>query len=157
MSYTGEDFQNAEWVKAFVVKLRENEVNARADMYHLKLGQDLPQWMTNELILADKVILICDKYYVQKADSRNGGVGWEAMIIQGDMLAHNHSDKYICIVREKSIDQAIPIFMKSRYALHWMEKEITDEKFKELLYWLFECNMEPEIGEIPRYIYDKVN
>ena len=156
VSYTGENPKNREWVKEFVTKLRKNGVNARVDLFHLKPGQDLPQWMTNELIMADKVLLICDKYYVQKADSRNGGVGWEAMIIQGDMLAHNHSDKYTCIVREESIDQAMPIFMRSRYALRWMETEITESKFKELLYYLFDCNMEPEIGPIPQDVYDKI-
>lgn len=156
VSYTGENSQNREWVKEFVIKLRNNGVNARVDIYHLMPGQDLPQWMTNELIMADKVLLICDKHYVQKADSRNGGVGWEAMIIQGDMLANNHSGKYICIVREESIDQAMPIFMKSRYALHWMEPEITEKKFEELLYCLFDCNIEPELGKPPQYIEDKM-
>ena len=112
--------------------------------------------MTNELIMADKVLLICDKYYVQKANFRKGGVGWEAMIIQGDMLANNHSDKYICIVREESIDQGIPIFMKSRYSLQWIEKDIEENRFEQLLYFLFDCNIEPEIGPIPHFIYDKM-
>ncbi len=52
--------------------MRECGVNARLDMFYLKLGQDLPQRMTNELIMADKVLLICDKYYAEKADNRNG-------------------------------------------------------------------------------------
>lgn len=155
ISYTGENPANREWVKAFTTKLRQNGVNARVDLFHLKPGHDLPQWMTNELIMADKVLLICDKYYVEKADSRKGGVGWEAMIIQGDLLSQNHSDKYLCIVREESIDQAMPIFMKSRYALQWVETEIAGEKFEELLYFLFDCNLEPEMGPVPQIIYDK--
>lgn len=154
ISYTGENMTNRGWVKEFATQLRKNGINARVDLFHLKPGQDLPQWMTNELIMADKVLLICDKYYVEKADSRKGGVGWEAMIIQGDMLAQNHSDKYMCIVREESIDQAMPIFMKSRYALQWVETDFTGKKFTELLYFLFDCNLEPEIGPIPKFIYD---
>lgn len=82
ISYTGTDLQNRKWVKNFACKLRECGVNARLDMFHLKPGQDLPQWMTNELIMADKVLLICDKYYAEKADNRKGGVGWETMIIR---------------------------------------------------------------------------
>lgn len=155
ISYTGENPANREWVKAFATKLRQNGINARVDLFHLKPGYDLPQWMTNELIMADKVLLICDKYYVEKADSRKGGVGWEAMIIQGDLLSQNHSDKYVCIVREDSIDQAMPIFMRSRYALQWVETEIAGKKFEELLYFLFDCNVEPEIGPVPQFIYDR--
>lgn len=69
----------------------------------------MPQWMTNELIMADKVLLICDKYYAEKADNRKGGVGWETMIIQGDMLSKQEQNKYIAILRDKDIDQSLPI------------------------------------------------
>ena len=42
--------------------------------------------MTNEAIQADKVILICDQFYAEKANVLKGDVGWDPMIIQGDML-----------------------------------------------------------------------
>lgn len=60
ISYTGADPENRKWGKSFVCKLRENGVNARVDIFNLKLGADLPQWMTNELCMADKIILVCD-------------------------------------------------------------------------------------------------
>lgn len=34
---------------------------------------------------ANKVIVICDEMYKRKADGRLDGVGWETMIIQGDI------------------------------------------------------------------------
>jgi hypothetical protein len=46
---------------------------------------DLQQWMSNELSMADKVLVVCDEVYKRKADGRLGGVGWETMIIQGDI------------------------------------------------------------------------
>jgi hypothetical protein len=46
---------------------------------------DLQQWMCNELSMARKVVVVCDESYKQKADGRLGGVGWETMIIQGDI------------------------------------------------------------------------
>lgn len=156
ISYTGEDPENRKWVKNFVCKLRENGVNARVDMYHLKPGHDLPQWMTNELIMADKVLLICDKYYVKKADSRNGGVGWETMIIQGDMMIHSQSNKYICIIREENINDGIPLYAKTKFSLQWTRPEILEEDFHELLYYLFDIDIEPELGQIPKDILDKI-
>jgi len=74
ISYASSDIKNRNWVKDFTCRLRECGVNARLDMFHLKPGQDLPQWMTNELIMADKVLLICDKYYAEKADHRKGAL-----------------------------------------------------------------------------------
>lgn len=156
ISYTGENPNNRQWVKTLVCKLRENGVNARVDMFHLKPGNDLSQWMTNELIMADKVLLICDQYYVKKADSRNGGVGWETMIIQGDMMTHTQSNKYICIVREKNIDEGIPIYAKTKYSLQWIKPEILEEDFHELLYYLFDIDVEPELGDIPIDIKKKL-
>jgi len=156
ISYTGENPENRKWVKNFVCKLRENGVNARVDMYHLKPGHDLPQWMTNELIMADKVLLICDKFYAKKADSRNGGVGWETMIIQGDMMIHTQSNKYICIIREENFDDGIPLYAKTKFSLQWTSSEILEEDFHELLYYLFDIDIEPELGEIPKDILDKI-
>ena len=157
ISYTAADLANRNWVKQFVCKLRESGVDARVDIFHLKPGQDLPQWMTNELIMADKVLLICDKYYAEKADSRRGGVGWETMIIQGDMLSHQEQNKYIAILRDENIDQSLPIYIKSRYALNWAEDGKADREFDELLLYLFDCDTEPPIGEIPLHILARLD
>lgn len=154
ISYAGDDKENAKWVKNLATRLRLNGIEARLDKFHLNAGVDLPQWMTNELIMADKVILVCDYNYMVKADVRKGGVGWETMIIQGDMLSHGETKtKYIALVRESEIDKALPIYMKSKLAINWGKKnEINEEEFKELLLTLFDCDIEPELGEIPNFI-----
>ncbi len=141
ISYTGTNMNNRTWVKNFAYKLRESGVDARLDMFHLKPGQDLPQWMTNELLMADKVLLICDKYYAEKADNRNGGVGWETMIIQGDMLSRQEQNKYAVILRDKDIDQSIPVYARSKYALNWTNEEQIEQQFNDLLLYLFDCDI----------------
>ena len=155
LSYTGVNPDNRKWVSNFATKLRRSGVNTRLDIWHLKPGQDLAQWMTNEVIMADKVLLICDKYYAEKSNTKTGGVGWETMIIQGDMLSNEHSSKYIVILRD-SIDESIPIYMKSRYSMNWTDEKQEDEKFRELLFCLFDCEIEPELGEIPEFIKEKL-
>lgn len=156
ISYAGNDQNNSLWVKNLASKLRENGVDARLDVFHLKPGRDLPQWMTNELIMADKVLLICDRFYAEKADSRKGGVGWETMIIQGDMLSHADTGKYICIVKDKEIDKGLPIYVRSKYSVHWPDGNFSEEDFKILLYDIFDCDTEPELGEIPAFIREKM-
>lgn len=154
ISYTGANEKNKNWVKLLAGVLRNNGVDARIDIYCLQPGNDLPQWMTNEIILADKVLLICDKYYAQKADARGGGVGWETMIIQGDMLwQSNTTNKYIAIVREKGIDESLPIYVRSRYALHCHDEDAVPDTFiYDLLLAIFDRSIEPELGPIPGYI-----
>ncbi len=154
ISYTGTDKGNALWVRALAETLRENGVDARLDIFNLKPGFDLPQWMTNEVIMADKVLLVCDKFYMEKADFRKGGVGWETMIIQGDMLAQgDNKQKYIAIVREDEAENALPIYMKSKYAFNWGKSpKIDPERLKELVLCLFDCDTEPALGSVPDYV-----
>lgn len=154
ISYASDDRQNAEWVKRLATKLRESGVNARFDRFHLKPGVDLPQWMTNELVMADKVLLICDNNYMIKADIRRGGVGWETMVIQGDMLSQGEvKTKYIALLREESVDKGLPIYMKSKLALQWKKQDVIDEEeFRQLMITLFDFDLEPELGELPDYI-----
>jgi hypothetical protein len=156
ISYAGNDPDNAAWVKGLAKVLRENGIDARLDVFHLKPGFDLPQWMTNEVILANKVLLVCDSHYMQKADFRKGGVGWETMIIQGDMLAQgDNKQKYIAIVREEQVEKALPIYIRSKFALNWGKKPISSDQLKELVLLLFDCDIEPELGDIPEYVRAK--
>jgi hypothetical protein len=161
VSYSRKSNENEKWVKKLAIKLRENGVDARLDVFHLKGGDNLPQWMTNELIMANKVLLICDQSYMQKADFRSGagGVAWETMIIQGDMFAQGDKNcKYIAISREETIDQAIPVYMKSKYALSWgVSNDIDDDKFKDLLFCIFDCEIAPPLGEIPPFIKERIS
>lgn len=158
ISYTGIDKANAAWVKWLATALRANGIDARIDVYHLKPGFDLPQWMTNEVIMAEKVLLICDKHYIEKADFRRGGVGWETMIIQGDMLAQgDNKQKYIAIIREGTADEGLPIYLKSKFAFNWGKEEldINSGQLKELILCLFDCDLEPELGSVPEYVKEK--
>lgn len=156
ISYTGYNENNRTWVKNLCIKLRKNGVDARCDIFHLKLGQDLPQWMTNEIALADKVLLICDKYYLSKMDSHRGGVSWETMIIQGDMLMNQNTNKYICIMREDNPESSLPVYMRTKYSLHCNKDYIEDSMFRQLLLSLFDCEEKeiPPVQPLPQFIKD---
>jgi hypothetical protein len=156
LSYARND-KNLQWVRGLAEYLRKNGVDARLDLFHLKPGFDMPQWMTNEVLLANKILLICDSHYLQKADFRKGGVGWETMIIQGDMLSHgDNGQKYIAIVREDAVEKALPIFLRSRFALQWGKEQPTEAQLEELLLRLFDCDTAPELGKIAPHVLEKL-
>lgn len=119
ISHTSSTNEAIEWVKKLAIFLIQNGIQARLDKFHLRRGMDLAQWMCNELAMANKVIIVSDKTYKQKADGRLGGVGWETMIIQGDLLSiPPESTKYQVIVREENLSDGLPAYLKTKYAFH---------------------------------------
>jgi len=153
VSYTKTDDEHIKWVSDLVTFLRNNGVNTRVDYMHLKLGMDLPDFMANELQLADRVILVSNEQYAQKANGSTGGVGWETMLIKGDMLNNQKKAlKYITIVKCENISDGLPFFLQGKYVLH-IHKSANQNKIKQdLLKALLETDEEPEIGQAPLYI-----
>lgn len=138
ISHTSNSDETVSWVTTLAKLLIENGIQARLDRFHLRRGMDLPQWMCNELAMADKVVIICDETYKQKADGRLGGVGWETMIIQGDLAnLEPNSTKYQVIVRADSLADGLPMYLKTKYAFHspgpTMSKKFQSELIQELL------------------------
>lgn len=138
ISHTSSTQEDVEWVKQLALFLIEHGIQARLDRFHLRRGMDLPQWMCNELAMAKKVIVVCDKAYKQKADGRLGGVGWETMIIQGDIAGlPPDNTKYQVVVRSEDIDEGLPLFLKTRFAYHARPSDSTqsfrDDLVRELL------------------------
>jgi hypothetical protein len=119
ISHTSMSEDDREWLKGLASFLRDQGVNVRFDEWHLEPGMIVTQWMINELDQADRVLLICNEAYSQRADRLHGGVGWEIMIIQGDLNFHRDTKKYIAVVRSTDIEKGLPILLRAFYALHW--------------------------------------
>jgi len=155
ISYTGKNPNLKEWVVWLATYLRNNGIDARLDQWHLRKGMDLPQWMTNELVMADRVIIISDEKYKEKADGRLGGVAWETMIIQGDFLQNSLNNKYLLIVREKDMDSGTPIYLNTRFSIHWppgLDSDRDEMLQRDLLKELYNVDLAPPIGEPPIWI-----
>jgi hypothetical protein len=140
ISYTGSSTENQQWVDELFRYLRANGVNARLDTYFLRPGMDTVQWMCNELDLADRVILVCDEQYAARADRRHGGVGWETMIVQGDMYADMYRDrpedtppKYIPVVRSVVREAGLPAYLRTKLVLHFPPGRPEDDLRRRLL------------------------
>ncbi|MCA0249184.1 MAG: toll/interleukin-1 receptor domain-containing protein [Proteobacteria bacterium] len=138
ISHTSTEASATDWVKNLALFLIEQGIQARLDRFHLRRGMDLPQWMCNELAMANKVIVICDEKYKEKADGRLGGVGWETMIIQGDLMKlSSDSTKYQVVVRAHNLSGGLPQYLQTKYAYHIPpsgdEESFRSELVQELL------------------------
>lgn len=135
-----------QWVLELATFLRASGIEARLDVWHLRRGMDMPQFMTNELALADRVILVSDERYAEKADRRVGGVGWETMIVQGDICAlPPDSTKYVVIVRSPNVTSGLPRFLQTKFVLHWPGPHDHEDHRRLLLQELFEIELAPPI------------
>jgi len=81
ISHTSRTKEEQDWTVNLALYLIEKNIQVRLDKFHLRRGMDLPQWMCNELALANRVVIVSNEDYKAKAEGRSGGVGWETMIL----------------------------------------------------------------------------
>jgi hypothetical protein len=153
VSYSRTSPEHEKWVERLATYLRDNGVDARLDTWHLRRGMDLPQWMTNELTLAERVVLVSDTKYAEKADGRVGGVGWETMIVQGDISKlPPDSTKYLVIVRSPKVDEGLPMYLKTKFVIHWPDGSHDTPNQQTLLREIYNIESTPPIGRKPVFV-----
>ncbi|MDB5345372.1 MAG: hypothetical protein JWP89_3749 [Schlesneria sp.] len=150
ISYSGTSDSHKEWVAELGKFLRQNGIDARLDQWHLRNGMDLPQWMTNELVQAQRVVIISDSRYRDRADGRNGGVGWETMLIQGDMMQlPQDSRKYLLVVREDDFKGGVPTYLRTKFSIHWHVGANEQMLREQLLNEIYDVDLAPPLGTSP--------
>jgi hypothetical protein len=88
MSYSWETPEHEDWVLTLATPLyKEGAVNVILDKWHLRMGMQNPLFMERAVAESDFVLVICTPAYAKKANERSGGVGYEAMIITGELAA----------------------------------------------------------------------
>lgn len=153
VSYCHSSAEHAEWVARLGEFLRQNGIDARLDIWHLRRGMDLAQFMTNELAIADRVVLVSDKKYAEKADGRVGGVGWETMIVQGDIAnLPSDSTKYLVVVTTKDVGEGLPRYLKTKFVIHWPDASGDEHNRRLLLREIFDAVQVPPLGTRPIFL-----
>jgi hypothetical protein len=137
VSYSWTSPDHEAWVLNLATDLRESGIDVIFDKWDLKEGHDAHAFM--EKMVTDpkvnKVLLICDKAYVDKTDGRTGGVGTEAQIISGEIYEKQSQDKFVAIVRERSSDGKayLPVYYRSRIYIDFSDDTAYSEGFEKLL------------------------
>lgn len=125
ISYSWVPESNKEWVRKLAQKLEQDGVEVVIDYKDLRLGHDKYAFMERIAVdeTIDKVLIICNKSYKHKADSRSGGVGDEAAIITPQLYGNVKQEKFIPVVNEYDEDGKpyLPNYLASR-----MYADLTD-------------------------------
>ena len=72
----------------------ENGIDVILDQWEIEPGDDVPKFMERAVNEADRVLMVCTESYVRKADDGKGGVGYEAMIVTGELVRDLGSSKF---------------------------------------------------------------
>ncbi len=155
ISYAWTSPTHQSWVKDLATRLREDGVDVILDIWDLKPGHDSYQFM--ESMVTDKsvtkVLMICDRNYVEKADKRSGGVGTESQIISPELYGRATQDKYAAVMIDE--DEAgsahAPVFYKGRIFFDFRSADRHEASYEELLRWLIDRpqHVKPKLGAVP--------
>lgn len=101
MSYSWENKTHEDWVLALATRLvADGGVNVILDKWHLRMGMQNPVFMERAVAESDFVLVVCTPAYAKKANNRSGGVGYEAMIITGELAEDIEKTKFIPVLRQ---------------------------------------------------------
>lgn len=148
ISYSWTPENNKEWVRKLVQNLEKDGVQVVIDYKDLKLGYDKYAFMerivTDETI--DKVLIICNRAYKEKADSRNGGVGDESAIITPQIYGNTKQEKFIPVINEYN-EEGIPYLPNYLATRMYADLVDFDEGYKELLHNILDKGKKPILEE----------
>lgn len=155
-SWTSQSHQNQiiEWAE----RLASDGIDIVLDVFDLKEGQDKNAFM--ERMATDPevthVLVVSDKEYAKKADSRKAGVGTESQIISQEVYDKVDQSKFIPVIAEVDEDNKpyLPVFLKSRIWIDFSSPELVNENWEKLIRLLFgkPLHEKPKIGKAPVYI-----
>jgi len=112
MSYSWDDDAHKAWVAGLAKRLRSDGVNVILDQWHVRLGDQLPQFMETSVRASDFVLIVCTPRYKEKSDERSGGAGYEGHIITAEIFEYSDNPrKFIPVLRLGEWRQAAPSWL----------------------------------------------
>ncbi|POA23575.1 MULTISPECIES: SEFIR domain-containing protein [unclassified Pseudomonas] len=158
ISYSWTSPEHETWVEELAQELAAGGVHVILDKWDLREGQESAAFM--EQMVTDpgvgKVILICDKTYADKANSRTGGVGTEAQIISAEIYQAASTTKFVAVVREydEHGKACVPKYYSSRIYIDLSDSPRYASEFDRLIRWAHDqpLHVRPPTGKKPSYL-----
>jgi hypothetical protein len=158
ISYSWSSPEHQQWVIDLATRLREDGIDAILDKWDLKEGHDAIAFMEKMVTDAtvEKVIIVSDRVYSEKADGRRGGVGTETQIISPQVYARADQNKFVVVTSEVNADGKpfLPTYYGSRIYIDLSSQDIYPENYEQLVRWIFDkpAFPKPQIGKPPAYL-----
>ena len=130
LSYSRDGEAHQEWVGRLADRLeQESDLHLVLDAYDVYGGTDLPHFM-ERCRSCERVIVVVTPRFVEKADRREGGVGYESGIAASELASGPGTDKFIPVLREGS---RLPAFLGGKTYVDIRDDAAFDDRVQELL------------------------
>jgi hypothetical protein len=145
ISYSHDSPSHKQWVLKLASDLRTNGADAVIDQWDLSPGDEISKFMESEIRAARRVIVVCSKQYVEKANSGQGGVGYERMIVTSELITDLGTKKFIPVIRNSGMPP-VPIFLGYRLYIDFEDDQKYRSSLETLLRELLDA---PDPGKPP--------
>ena len=158
ISYAWSSPDHKAWVRRLAERITEDGTYTILDEWDLRPGGDpihfMEQSITNPSV--KKVLIICDRTYKEKADSRAGGVGTETQILTPEIYQKADQSKYAALVTEVDSEGKayVPTFYGGRIFIDFSDPDREEEAYEELTRWINDAplHQRPKLGKRPTYL-----
>ena len=164
VSYAWANENTVNFVSDLAKRLVQHGVDVIWDKWSLQEGQDKYAFMERSVNddSISHVLLICDKAYKERADSRRGGVGDETTVITPKIYGNTNQTKFIPILfeRDDSGNEYLPAYIKSRIYIDFSNASDYENSYERLLRHLYDkpIDKKPPRGKPPAWLdEDSVN
>ncbi len=103
-----------------------------------------------------RVLVVCDKRYAEKADSRSGGVGTESTIISDKVYKDVAQEKFIPVIFEVDAQGKayVPTFLSGRFYIDMSNVVRAGENYEHLVRTIYgrPAKQKPVLGKTPSYL-----
>ena len=150
ISYSHDNLEHKKWVLELATRLRNNGIDAILDQFELQAGDDVPRFMEINLANSDKILMICTEKYVEKANTGQGGVGYEKMIITSNLLKRIDENKIIPLIKQKGTTN-VPTFLKSKLYINFSKLDDYEFCYDDLVRTVHNSPLfeKPPVGNNP--------
>jgi TIR domain len=146
ISYSWDSVEHQQWVMFFANELRKKGIDAEVDVFETQLkSTNINKMMVEKVRKSDVIIIVLTENYANKADSFEGGVGFESQLTL-PLLTEN-PDKIVPILRQGEYNYSFPFHLKGHHAIDFRSDDVFEDKFEELIYRLY---------QVPRYYVEPV-
>jgi hypothetical protein len=161
ISYNWGTETHLSWVMQLAERLVANGIDVLIDKWELKPGDDkfvfMERMVQDESI--DYVLMLLDKEYKEKADSRRGGVGTEAQILSAELYQKITQSKFIPIVTEydEKHEPYVPVFVKNRIYIDLSTGTNFEDQYQQLVRFVYNkpLHKKPNLGTPPEYLLEE--
>ena len=161
ISYSWSSQVHEEWVLELAQRLVSNGVDVVLDKWDSTEGQNLNAFMqrcVNDVTI-EKVLIICDKVYTEKADGFKGGVGTETVIISNEVYQDIEQTKFIAIVaeRDENGNTYMPTYLKGTKYIDMSNAQYYEDGYEKLLRNLYGKPeiRKPNLGKAPSFLLEE--